>query len=134
MFVYGLKKICYGAILVMAKINHIVLVHRSMKYEFVYKRIDSFRLFHHFVKIKKKNKKTISTCFNIYCRLLKTWYTYYVRSFHEESTALGPGVDFWHRLKSDLIWFERGFVIMVKKYSVLCQPIVMVFNLGRPDI
>lgn len=54
MFVYGLKKTCYGAILVIAKINHIVLVNRSMKYEFVYKRIDSFRLFHHFVKIKKK--------------------------------------------------------------------------------
>lgn len=56
MFVYGLKKTCYGAILVIAKINHIVLVNRSMKYEFVYKRIDSFRLFHHFVKIKKKKK------------------------------------------------------------------------------
>lgn len=132
MFVYGLKKTCYGAILVIAKINHIVLVHQSTKYEFVYKRMDSFRLFNHIVKITPQ--KTNSTCFNIYCRLLKTWYTCYVRSFHEESTALGPGVDFWHRLKSDLIWFERGFVIMVKKYSVLCQPIVMVFNLGRPDI
>lgn len=52
--IWFIKKTCYGAILVIAKINHIVLVHRSMKYECVYKRIDSFRLFHHLMWKKKK--------------------------------------------------------------------------------